>query len=41
MGISKFFTTEQKKEITEAIKSAELNTSGEIRIHIESRCKIT
>jgi len=40
MGISKFFTTEQKKEITEAIKSAELNTSGEIRIHIESRCKI-
>ena len=40
MGVSKFFTTEQKKEITEAIKSAELNTSGEIRIHIESRCKI-
>ena len=40
MGASKFFTKEQKIEITEAIKSAELNTSGEIRIHIESRCKI-
>ena len=40
MGASKFFSQEQKEIITNAIKSAELNTSGEIRIHIESKCKI-
>lgn len=40
MGASNFFSQEQKNIITEAIKSAELNTSGEIRIHIESKCKI-
>ena len=40
MGASNFFAQEQKNIITEAIKSAELNTSGEIRIHIESKCKI-
>jgi uncharacterized membrane protein len=33
------FTKEQKNAITEAIKNAELNTSGEIRVHIEKRCK--
>ena len=37
--IAKAFTEEQKKEITDAIKEAELNTSGEIRVHIENRCK--
>lgn len=39
MTASQFFTTEQKKELTEAIKAAELNTSGEIRLHVEMRCK--
>jgi uncharacterized membrane protein len=40
MGVSKLFTAEQKKAMTDAIAQAELNTSGEIRIHIESECKI-
>ncbi len=30
---------EDKKKITDAIETAELNTSGEIRVHIESSCK--
>ena len=34
-----FFTLEQQTQITDAIASAELNTSGEIRVHIESLCK--
>ena len=40
MKPSTFFTKEQKKQITDAIKEAELNTSGEIRLHVEKRCKI-
>jgi len=40
MKPSTFFTKEQKKQITNAIKEAELNTSGEIRLHVEKRCKI-
>ena len=39
MKPSQFFTEEQKKNITDAVKEAELNTSGEIRVHIESDCK--
>ena len=39
MKPSQFFNEEQKKLITDAIKEAELNTSGEIRVHIESSCK--
>ncbi|MCK4661568.1 MAG: TPM domain-containing protein [Bacteroidales bacterium] len=39
MKPSDFFTKEQQKQITDAIKEAELNTSGEIRVHIESSCK--
>ena len=34
-----FFTEEQKTNIVDAIKKAELNTSGEVRVHIEDRCK--
>lgn len=34
-----FLNETDKKSIVEAIKEAELNTSGEIRVHIESRCK--
>lgn len=32
------FTKEQKNEIVNAVKEAELNTSGEIRVHIEKSC---
>jgi len=39
MKPSDFFSEGQKKRITDAIKEAELNTSGEIRVHIESDCK--
>lgn len=35
-----FFTDQEKKKITEAICMAELDTSGEIRLHVESHCKI-
>ncbi len=34
-----FFTKEEKDKIKNAIAEAELNTSGEIRVHIESKCK--
>ncbi len=39
MSVQKYFTDENKLQITNAIKVAETNTSGEIRVHIESRCK--
>lgn len=39
MKPSDVFTKEQKEAIIKAIEQAELNTSGEIRIHIESSCK--
>ncbi|WP_163717186.1 TPM domain-containing protein [Mangrovibacterium lignilyticum] len=39
MSIADFFTAEEKKHITDAIKAAELDTSGEIRVHVEGRCK--
>ncbi|HNV81862.1 MAG: TPM domain-containing protein [Tenuifilaceae bacterium] len=32
-------SNEEKKRIVDAIKQAELNTSGEVRVHIESHCK--
>ncbi|WP_019037884.1 TPM domain-containing protein [Psychroflexus tropicus] len=38
MKVSEFITPEDEKEIVEAIKEAELNTSGEIRLHIEHTC---
>jgi uncharacterized membrane protein len=34
-----FFTPNDKTRITNAIKAAELNTSGEIRLHVETQCK--
>jgi len=33
-----FFSKEEKQEIEKAIQTAELNTSGEVRLHIESKC---
>ncbi|MBZ9651376.1 TPM domain-containing protein [Psychroflexus montanilacus] len=38
MKVSEFINPEEEKEIVEAIKKAELNTSGEIRVHIEHTC---
>lgn len=34
-----FFTAKQQNQIVDAIKLAETNTSGEIRVHIEPVCK--
>ena len=34
-----FFNKEDKEKITSAISEAELNTSGEVRVHIEGKCK--
>lgn len=39
MSAKKFFTAEQQKSIQDAIAKAELNTSGEIRVHIDDKCK--
>ena len=33
-----FLTASQRDQIVEAIKTAELNTSGEIRVHIDKTC---
>jgi len=33
-----FFTPQEQEEIKEAIMCAELDTSGEIRVHIENSC---
>jgi uncharacterized membrane protein len=38
MKASKFFTKEQQALILAAVKEAENQTSGEIRVHIETRC---
>lgn len=35
----RFFTAEQRDDIKQAIRDAELDTSGEIRVHIENKCK--
>ena len=34
-----YFTPDQQKQIVDAIEEAELNTSGEIRVHIDLTCK--
>lgn len=34
-----FFTETEQQQIVESIKQAELNTSGEIRVHIEPTCE--
>ena len=36
---SNFFTAMQQEDIRQAIMNAELDTSGEIRVHIENTCK--
>ncbi|MFI3263355.1 MAG: TPM domain-containing protein [Rikenellaceae bacterium] len=39
MNIKNILTKEQNAAIVSAIESAELNTSAELRIHIENKCK--
>lgn len=39
MKVSEFLSLEEEKKVVEAIKEAELNTSGEIRVHIEHTCE--
>ena len=39
MNALNFFSKEEKELIKSAVKEAELNTSGEIRVHLDNRCK--
>ena len=39
MNVQKYFSEENKLQIANAIRVAETNTSGEIRLHIEKHCK--
>lgn len=39
MNAVNFFTRQEKEQIKAAVKEAELSTSGEIRVHIDNRCK--
>ncbi|MCX6248915.1 MAG: TPM domain-containing protein [Bacteroidetes bacterium] len=39
ISASDFFTSEEQEDIKQAIMNSELDTSGEIRVHIESVCK--
>lgn len=39
MSVRKYFSEESKLKIRNAIRTAELNTSGEIRVHVEKHCK--
>ncbi len=38
MASKGFLTKEEQSSVVKAIESAELNTSGEIRVHIETHC---
>jgi uncharacterized membrane protein len=40
MKASTFFTPEQQETIVRAIAEAEHSTSGEIRVHVETSCKV-
>ncbi len=35
------FTDEEKQQVVAAIQSAEQNTSGEVKVHVESKCLST
>jgi uncharacterized membrane protein len=39
MTASRFFTREQQQQIVAAIQSAEKETSGEIRVHVDNTCR--
>ncbi|HEX2606231.1 MAG TPA: TPM domain-containing protein [Flavisolibacter sp.] len=36
---TEFFTPEEKQQLLEAIQKAELRTSGEVRLFVESKCR--
>lgn len=38
LSAKKFFSPEQQEDIKQAVLNAELDTSGEIRVHIENNC---
>lgn len=38
MSVRKYFSEKEKLQIENAIRAAEFNTSGEIRVHIEKHC---
>lgn len=40
MKASKFFTKKQKKSIINAIAEAEVETSGEVKVHVENHCQV-
>ncbi len=39
MDIRNFLSEAEKQQVIDAIKKAELNTSGEIRVHLENHCR--
>lgn len=39
MDIKNFFSDDEKQRVVNAIKEAEKNTSGEIRVHLENHCR--
>jgi uncharacterized membrane protein len=39
MIAANFFSKSEKDQVKKAIKEAELNTSGEIRVHLDNYCK--
>ncbi len=39
MSPDKFFSSEEKEKIVKSIEEAEMNTSGEIRVHLEGKLK--
>ncbi len=39
MNARNFFSPQDKDRIVNAVREAELNTSGEIRVHIENHCR--
>jgi uncharacterized membrane protein len=39
MTAANFFSKEEKEQIKAAVQTAELKTSGEIRVHIDNHCK--
>ncbi len=39
MRAARFFNNEEKQQILEAIRAAEMNCSGEIRVHLSNRCR--
>ena len=39
MKAKELFTEELQKQVVSAIEIAELNTSGEVRVHLDDNCK--